>query len=91
MLDPDNYEQFLREAEERIDGADKEMKRRADATLKTIADNYRKLLSERMVHELDMVDEAKAMGNFAAANHHKVLAQVYRSMLEEQPVARQDM
>jgi hypothetical protein len=85
LLRPDNYEKFMREAEEQIDVADREMKHRAEATLKTIADNYRRLLSERMAHELGMIDESEATGNFAAANHHRVLAQVYRSMLDGRP------
>ena len=87
MLNPDNYEKFMRQAEEQIDSADREMKRRAEATLKTIADSYRRLLSDRMERELGMVDESNATGNFVAANHHRVLAEVYRSMLDEQPAA----
>lgn len=52
------------------------MKQRAENTLKAIADNYRKLLSDRLVHELGMTDEAQAAGNGAAANHHRVLAEI---------------
>ena len=85
MLNSENYEQFLRKAEEQIEIADREMEQRAEATLKTIADNYRRLVSERIVHELGMVDESEATGNFTAANHHRTLAQVYRSILSGQP------
>ncbi len=94
MLNSENYEQFLRKAEEQIEIADREMKQRAEATLKTIADNYRRLLSERIAHELGMIDGSEATGNFSAANHHRALAQVYRSMLERQPTiaaTRQDI
>jgi hypothetical protein len=58
------------------------MKLKAENTLRAIADNYSRLLSERLVHELEMAEEAEATGNAAAVQHHKVLADVYRSMLE---------
>lgn len=64
------------------------MKQNAENTLKVIADNYRKLISERMAHEFVMIDEAKATGNSTAVQHHRVLAEVYRSMLDNWPAAR---
>jgi hypothetical protein len=64
------------------------MKQRAENTLKAIADNYRRLLSDRLAHELGMVDEALATGNAAAVNHHRVLAEIYRSMLDSWPPTR---
>lgn len=70
--------------EERIKSADRGLKQRADETLKTIADNYLKLISERLKHELDMIDESEATGDTVAANHHRVLTEVYRSMLAGQ-------
>ena len=72
----------------RIDSADREMKQRAENTLKAIADNYRRLISDRLVHELGMVDEARATGNAAAVNHHRALAEIYRSMLDSGHTAR---
>jgi tyrosyl-tRNA synthetase len=60
------------------------MKQKAENTLKLISDNYCKLLSERLADELGMIDEAEATGNSAAAEHHRVLAEVYRSMLASQ-------
>jgi hypothetical protein len=59
-----------------------EMKQRAENTLKIIADNYRRLSSERLASELEMIDVAEATGNSAAAQHHRGLAEVYRSMLD---------
>lgn len=82
LLTPDNYEGFLRNVEERIDSADREMKQRAENTLKVIAENYRRLLSDRLSNELGMIDKAEATGNAPAAQHHRVLAEVYRSMLD---------
>lgn len=84
LISPENYERFC--ATSKIDSADREMKQKTEDTLKNIADNYRKLLSDRLAHELGMVDEAKATGNAAATNHHKVLAEVYRSCLSGQAV-----
>jgi len=57
------------------------MKKKAEITLKVIEDNYHQLLSERLASELVMIDEANAIGNFADAQHHRALAEVYRSML----------
>ena len=58
------------------------MKQKAESTLKVIADNYRRRISERLANELRMIDEAEATGNSAAVQHHRVLAEVYRSMLD---------
>ena len=58
------------------------MKQRAEVALKDLADNYRKLLTERLARELEMIDESRASGNFVAANHHQTLAQVYKSILD---------
>jgi hypothetical protein len=70
----------MRDIGRQIDSADREMKERADNTLKAIADNYQKLILERLAHELDMIDQAKATGNTAAMDHHRALAEVYKSM-----------
>lgn len=56
--------------------------------MNVIAENYRRLLSERMANELGLVDEAKAKGNWVAAQHHKVLAEVYESMLGDGQAAQ---
>jgi hypothetical protein len=66
---------------EQINTADREMKQKAENVLKVISDNYRKLLSERLANELGLIDEAESTGNWAAAQHHRVLAEVYKSML----------
>lgn len=92
LISHDNYEKFLRDAVEHINSLDKELKQRTDETLKAITSNYLMLLSERLQHELDMVDESEATGNAVAANHHRVLAEVYRSMLDgrhEEKIDRQ--
>jgi hypothetical protein len=70
----------MRDIGSQIDSADREMKERAENTLKAIADNYQKLVFERLAYELDMIDQAKATGNVAAIEHHRALAEVYRSM-----------
>lgn len=80
----------MRDIEEHIEIADRDMKQRADDTLRNIENNYRRLVSERMEHELDMVDKAHATGNGAVAEHHRVLAQVYGSMLAENKAYNDD-
>ncbi len=82
LLSSDNYERFLHNVQEQIDNADNEMKKNAEKTLRLIADNYHKLVSERLAIELGLIDDALATGNDAAARHHRVLADVYRSMLD---------
>ena len=64
------------------------MKQKAEDTLKAIADNYRRLISERLAHELGMIDEAETTGNSAAAWHHRALAEVYGSMLDGEHAVR---
>jgi hypothetical protein len=54
------------------------MKQKAENVLKVISDNYRKLLSERLANELGLIDEAESTGNWTAAQHHRVLAEVYK-------------
>jgi chromosome segregation ATPase len=88
LLSSDNYERFLRNVEEQINNADKEMKENAEKTLKIIADNYRRLVSERLAAELGLIDDSLATGNDVAARHHRVLADVYRSMLDSWPAAQ---
>lgn len=58
------------------------MKEKAKSTLKAITDNYQKLILERLAHELDMIDQARATGDAAAINHHRALAEIYRSMAD---------
>lgn len=87
LLNRDNYQRFLRNVEDQIDSADREMKQKAENTLKVISDNYYRLISERLANELGMIDEAEATGNSAAAQHHRVLAEVYRSMLGSEQAA----
>jgi hypothetical protein len=61
-----------------------EMKQMAQRTLKAIADNYQRLVAERLEQETRLIDETEATGNSAAAQHHRILAGVYRSMLENE-------
>ena len=86
MLSSDGYGRFMDKIESEIDLADRERKEKAEKTLKAIAANYRRQISERLEYEQDMVDSANSTGNEAAAQHHRVLAGVYRSMLGEEEV-----
>ncbi|GEM_PF-5567023 len=82
VVSPDTYNKFLHDIRNHIDSADREMKERAESTLKAIADNYQKLIQERLAHELDMIDQARSTGNAPAEEHHLALAKVYRSMAD---------
>ena len=84
MLSSDGYDRFLDKIESQIDSADREIKERAERTLRAIADNYRKRISDRLEYEQSMIDSAESTGNETAAQHHRALAGVYRSMLGEQ-------
>lgn len=84
MLSSDGYGRFMDKIESEIDIADREVKERAERTLRAIADNYRRQISERLEYERSMVDSAESTGNESAAQHHRVLAGVYRSMLGEE-------
>lgn len=54
-----------------------EMKQMAQRTLKAIADNYQRLVEERLEQETRLIDETEATGNSAGAQHHRILAGVY--------------
>jgi hypothetical protein len=82
LISADSYERFLRDIGSQIDSADREMKEKAENTLKAIADNYQKLILERLAHELDMIDQARATGDSAAIDHHRALAEIYKSMAD---------
>jgi hypothetical protein len=88
LASSDNYERFLHDVEEHINNADREIKQKAETALEAIADNYRRLISERIEQELDLIDSSEATGDVASANHHRVLAQVYRSMLDSWQLAQ---
>jgi hypothetical protein len=87
MLSSDGYGRFLDRIESEIDSADREVKERAERTLRAIAGNYRRQISARLEYERSMVDSAESTGNEAAAQHHRVLAGVYSSMLGEEELA----
>lgn len=51
-----------------------EMKQMAQRTLKAIADNYQRLVAERLEQETLLIDETEATGNSAGAQHHRMQA-----------------
>jgi hypothetical protein len=54
-----------------------EMKQKAQRTLKAIADNYQRLVEERLEQETRLIDKTEATGDSAGAQNHRILTGVY--------------
>ena len=82
MLSKEAYEKFMRDIQQQIDDADKTTKQKAENILKAATDNYNRQLSERIAYELQMAKSEIKTGNISEAERHKLLAEIYRSVLE---------
>ena len=81
MLSKEAYEKFMLDIQQQIDDADKTSKQKAETILKTMSDSYNKQLSERISYELQMAKSEARAGNLSEAERHKLLAEIYRSVL----------
>lgn len=76
------YDKFMADIQKGIDEVDKKVKQKAETTLQTVYDNYRKTLNEKIERELRVAESHRASGNEVAARHHEMMAGIYRSILE---------
>lgn len=58
------------------------MSERSVGKLKTMTDSYDKQIVERITYELQMAKSEIKAGNRLEADRHKLLAEIYRSVLE---------
>lgn len=84
MLSSEALDKFLVDIQLQIDEADKNNKQKAADTLKTIADNYRQRISERLASELAQAEECRKTGDDRGARHHETLAEIYKSLFKLQ-------
>lgn len=72
----------MRDIQQQIEDADRTSKQKAENILKTMADSYSKQLSEQISYELQMAKSETRAGNLSEAERHKLLAEIYRSVLD---------
>jgi hypothetical protein len=63
-----------------IEERDKNMKERADATLRSISGNCRQQISQRIANELSQVTECRKIGDGAGTKRHELLAEIHKSL-----------
>ena len=66
--------------QKRIEEADKNNKQKAEAILKSIEDSYKQRVMERIALEIRLEKEERLRGNLAAAERHKLMADIYASI-----------
>jgi len=74
-------EEFIQEIKRQIDEADKATKKRADAILQVISENYNDRISETLANEVLLLQECREAGDEAGIRHHKMLCEIYKSMM----------
>jgi hypothetical protein len=65
-----------------IEDAHKRLRQKADDTLRSISDNYRNALLEKIGEEKKLEKQAADLGNSKQAAIHRVRADVYKSALD---------
>lgn len=80
VIDQETFERFIKDVENQIKEADQISKQKAEDTLKAVAENYRQKVADRIAAELVAADECLKVGDDIGARHHKVLADIYRSL-----------
>lgn len=81
MLSREGYEKFMKDIQKKIDDADKTSKEKAESIIKSMTDSYNSAIQERITYELEMAMSEGRAGNLSAAERHKVLAEIYQSVL----------
>ena len=76
------HEKSMAVIERQIEDAHKKLRQKADDTLKSISDNYRNALLEKIGEEMKLEKLAIELGNTTQANIHRIRADVYKSALE---------
>lgn len=82
MISKDAFDKYLADLHAHINKIEADMKKETENRLQTARDNYEKALRDRIAHEITLRDEAYRQRNDVAVNHHKLLAEVYQSMLD---------
>lgn len=82
------HERFLREIQRQIDEAQKNSKEKAERILNAMTENYNKMLNERIADELAMEEVERKEGNLAAAQAHKLRAEILQSVLNAKQPGR---
>ncbi len=82
MISKEEYNKFLSNIQSEIDKADKSSKEKAEKILKTMTEDYNNRVAERVAYELQMAQSEEKMGNQSAAERHRMMAEIFRSVLQ---------
>jgi polyhydroxyalkanoate synthesis regulator phasin len=82
MISHEAYEKFIHDVQKQIDEAGKSSKEKAENIIKTMIDSYNNAVAERVAHELLMAKSEADAGNLQASERHKLMAEIYESILE---------
>lgn len=83
------YEKFIQDIQKQIDDADKSSKEKAENIIKSMTDSYNKAIQERIAYELEMAMSEGRTGNLSEAQRHRIMAEIYVSVLGATSNARQ--
>jgi flagellar biosynthesis/type III secretory pathway protein FliH len=71
----------MQDIQKKIDDVDKSSKEKAEGIIKAMTDNYNNSIAERIAYELQKAKSEAKSGNLQAAKQHKLMAEIYQSVL----------
>lgn len=71
----------MREIQQKIDEADRSSKEKAESIIKSMTDGYNRAIQDRITYELEMAMSEGRAGNLPQAERHKLMAEIYQSVL----------
>jgi len=82
LISKEEYDKFMIAIQSEIDKADKSSKEKAEKILKTMTEEYNSRVAERMAYELQMAQSEEKIGNLSAAERHRMMAGIFKSVLQ---------
>jgi hypothetical protein len=80
MISREALDKFLEDVRQQIAEIDKANKQNAEDTLNAVAKFYQQRVAERVAAEIEAADDCIKIGDEMGARHHKVLADIYKSL-----------
>jgi len=72
----------MRNIQGEIDKADNNSREKAENILKAMTSEYNNHISERIAYKLRMAQSEEKMGNLSAADRHRMMTDIFKSVLE---------
>ena len=80
-LTQEQFEQYIRDIQAKIDDVDKASKEKAANIIKAMTDSYNLRMAEKIAEELQFAEKADAVGDRSKADQHRLCAEIFRSVL----------